>query len=220
MVTLPRAIDWRRYGLVTEVKNQKHCGSCWAFSATGALEGQHYKRTRRMVSLSEQNLVDCSGRYGNHGCHGGVQQYAFQYIKENHGIDTERSYPYEAAERRCRFKRGSVGATDRGYRTIRRRNERNLQYVVGSIGPVSIAMDAHPRSFQFYHNGVYYDPQCSQTQLNHGMLVVGYGRERRGQYWLVKNSWGNAWGDHGYIKMARNRNNHCGVATQASIPVV
>lgn len=218
--SLPQTIDWRRYGLVTGVKNQGHCGSCWAFSATGALEGQHFRRTRRLISLSEQNLVDCSRRYGNHGCHGGVQAYAFQYIKDNRGVDTEQSYPYEAADRQCRFKRHSVGATDSGYRNIRRGDERHLMNAVGSVGPVSIAMDAHHRSFQFYHAGLYFEPQCSTTKLTHAMLAVGYGTERRGAYFLMKNSWGNTWGSGGYIKMARFRGNNCGIATQASYPTV
>ncbi|XP_076450120.1 cathepsin L-like peptidase [Babylonia areolata] len=217
---LPSEVDWRSKGYVTPVKNQGQCGSCWAFASTGSLEGQHFKKTGTLVSLSEQNLVDCSRREGNHGCNGGFMEWAFAYIKMNGGIDTEESYPYLAREGRCRFSRANVGATDTGYVDIRRGSESDLQSAVATVGPIAVTIDASKRSFQLYRSGVYYEPTCSSERLDHGVLVVGYGTEDSEDYWLVKNSWGTFWGMNGYIQMARNRNNNCGIATQACFPTV
>ena len=221
-VKLPTSIDWRTKGAVTPVKDQGQCGSCWAFSSTGSLEGQHFRKTGQLVSLSEQNLVDCSGGFGNDGCEGGLMDDAFRYIKANGGIDTETSYPYQAEDDPCRFNKQDIGATDVGYMDIPEGNEQALKEAVAIHGPVSIAIDASQSSFQFYHSGVYDDPNCSSTQLDHGVLAVGYGTDADSgrDYWLVKNSWSPSWGDEGYIKIARNENNVCGVASSASFPLV
>ncbi|CAF1667633.1 unnamed protein product [Adineta ricciae] len=225
-VALPVSVDWRDQGIVTPVKDQGQCGSCWAFSSTGALEGHHARATGKLVSLSEQQLVDCSTNWGNNGCNGGLMDNAFKYVHDNKGIDDEKTYPYVGKdEAACKFRRKSVATTCDGFVDIPTGNETALQEALALQGPVSVAIDAGQSSFQFYVSGVYSDPQCSSEELDHGVLAVGYGVANdpvKGQqeYYIVKNSWSASWGDKGYIKMARNKNNMCGISTAASYPIV
>jgi len=215
---LDETVDWRTKGMVTAVKNQGQCGSCWAFSTTGSFEGQHAKKSGNLVSLSEQQLVDCSTQ--NNGCQGGLMDYAFQYIRQVGGLETEADYPYYAQNRNCEFDQSRVAASLTGFVDVTRGDEEALKQAVATVGPVSVAIDASHSSFQSYRSGVYYEGSCSSSRLDHGVLVVGYGTESGRDYWLVKNSWAASWGEAGYIKMIRNQNNNCGIATQASYPTV
>jgi len=215
---IPETMDWRDKGYVTEVKNQGQCGSCWAFSATGSMEGQHFRKTGKMVSLSEQNLVDCVT--ADEGCGGGLPSDAFKYVIKNSGIDTEASYPYKGRNGQCHYTGSDSGATFSKWVAVQSKSEDELKKAVATVGPVSVGIDASHFTFQLYKRGVYHSMFCSQTRLDHGVLVVGYGNEGGKDYWLVKNSWGKSYGEGGYIKMSRNRNNNCGIATMANYPLV
>uniref|UniRef100_A0A8C0BWI7 CATL1 protein n=1 Tax=Buteo japonicus TaxID=224669 RepID=A0A8C0BWI7_9AVES len=203
----PVEVDWRAKGYVTPVKNQGHCGSCWAFSATGALEGLVFNRTGKLTVLSEQNLIDCSRKLGNNGCHGGYMTRAFQYVHDNGGLNSEHVYPYTAMVRE--------GGRPRGHS--------RAMPAVATVGPVSVAVDASSFQFHFYKSGIFSSMFCSQ-QVNHGMLAVGYGtsqeRGRNVSYWILKNSWSEVWGERGYIRLLKGADNQCGVANQASFPVL
>jgi cathepsin L len=212
--------DWRQSGAVTPIKNQGQCGGCWAFSAVASTEGAHFLAGNTLVSLSEQNLIDCSGKEGNDGCDGGLMDDAFEYIITNKGIDTEASYPYHASDGKCAYKAANSAATLTSYQDITSGSETDLTTAVNTVGPISVAIDASHNSFQFYSSGVYYEPACSTTQLDHGVTAIGIGSLNSQAYYLVKNSWGTDWGMAGYIYMSRNRNNNCGIATDASYPLV
>lgn len=220
---LPDTVDWRQKGAVTHVKDQGQCGSCWSFSTTGAVEGQlGILNPSKLVGLSEQELVDCS-RNGNFGCNGGLMDNAFTWIASNK-IETEASYPYVSGKTKqagtCQ--KGAAGhvtaAGLKSHTDVTSGSESALQTAVANVGPISVAIDASHTSFQLYTSGVYYEPRCSSTQLDHGVLAVGYGTLSGSAYWLVKNSWGTSWGQQGYIYMSRNQNNNCGIATEASYP--
>ncbi|XP_071954773.1 procathepsin L-like [Antedon mediterranea] len=216
-VDVPTEVDWRTKGYVTPVKDQGQCGSCWAFSTTGSVEGQHFKKYNKLVSLSEQQLVDCSLDYGNMGCDGGLTDFAFLYIMDN-GIESEESYPYLGKDGICKNDTSQVAANITYYTYIY--GEKFLKRAVAIVGPISVAMDASQVSFMFYDQGVYSDPSCSSIYLDHAVLVVGYGYDIwGGPYWLVKNSWGTSWGMEGYFMISR-KHNMCGIASEAIYPLV
>jgi len=222
---LTPTVNWTAQGYVTPVKNQGSCGCCWSFSATGALEAayniKHNLKGSSQVSLSEQQLIDCSSNstYGNQGCNGGVTYYAFKYIKAVGGIDSESSYAYKSNQGACAYNSATKVASLTAYATTTTGSETALQTQV-AIQPVSVAINAAP-SLQAYANGVYNDPACgtgSSAQLNHAVLVVGYGTDATaGAYWIVKNSWGANWGMNGYFLLKKG-SNMCGVAQQTAYP--
>lgn len=219
--TLPDSVDWRTKDAVTPVKDQGQCGSCWSFSATGAIEGAWAIKTGDLVSLSEQELVDCSGSYGNMGCNGGLMDSAFEYVID-HGLCTESEIPYTASDDSCK-KCEKPSVTVSSCVDVTSRNQLHLKEAV-SRGPVSVAIEADAAIFQLYKSGVISSDKCG-TSLDHGVLAVGYGTESDGtDYWLVKNSWSSTWGDGGYVKIARNDKTFdsgiCGIALQPSFPLV
>lgn len=218
----PDAIDWREKNKVTPVKDQGQCGSCWSFSATGAMEGAWAIAKGDLISLSEQQLVDCSSgfEYGNHGCNGGLMDGAFQYAIDN-GMCSEESYSYTAKNGNCKSCHQVVSISN--CNDVPANNQLALKEVVGTIGPVSVAIEADTRTFQLYTGGVITSDACG-TNLDHGVLVVGYGRENNLDFWLVKNSWGKSWGENGYVKIERSDSSKdagiCGIAMQPSFPIV
>ncbi|KAJ8750936.1 hypothetical protein K2173_016117 [Erythroxylum novogranatense] len=217
---LPESKDWRKQGIVSPVKNQGHCGSCWTFSTTGALEAAYHQAFGKGISLSEQQLVDCAGAFNNFGCNGGLPSQAFEYIKYNGGLDTEETYPYTGKNGVCKFSSANVGAQVIDSVNITLGAEHELKHAVAFVRPVSVAFEV-VSGFRFYKKGVYTSDTCGSTSMdvNHAVLAVGFGVEDGVEYWLIKNSWGADWGDHGYFKMELGKN-MCGVATCASYPIV
>ena len=219
-ITIPDSIDWRTENVVTNIKDQGQCGSCWAFSAVGAIEGAHAKKTGNLTSLSEQNLVDCAQNYGCEGCNGGLMGPAMEYVHYNGGIDTEASYPYEAEDDTCRYNKTNRGATVSTVVNITAGDVDSLLYAIATVGPISVAIDAE-FDFQTYMSGIYSSTECSKESLDHGVLVVGYGVSPSGKkYYIIKNSWGSLWGMNGYVYWDRDIPNMCGIAQAASYPVV
>ncbi|XP_057975803.1 low-temperature-induced cysteine proteinase [Malania oleifera] len=218
-VIVPSSIDWRKKGAVTHVKDQGSCGACWSFSATGAIEGINKIFTGSLVSLSEQELVDCDKSY-NAGCDGGLMDYAYQFVIDNHGIDTEEDYPYQGRGRSCnKNKLSRHVVTIDSYIDIPESNEKLLLQAVATQ-PVSVGICGSERAFQLYSKGIFTGP-CS-TSLDHAVLIVGYGSEKGKDYWIVKNSWGAHWGMNGYIYILRNSGNSegvCGINLLASYPI-
>jgi C1A family cysteine protease len=219
----PASIDWTTQGVVTPVKNQGNCGSCWAFSATGSTECRYAISTGKLNSLSEQQLVDCTRGipYGNLGCSGGEMDSAFKYIEATGGLCSESEYPYTAKNGNCDSSScGTFYDPIKSYTDVTTRDESALETATVS-GCVSVAIEADQTAFQYYSSGVL-TGNCG-TNLDHGVLVVGYGTESGTEYWKVKNSWGVTWGEQGYVLICKDCNKNgnqgeCGINDDPSYP--
>lgn len=219
---LPDAIDWSTQSAVSPVKDQGSCGSCWAFSAIGALEGRAAIATGNLQQFSEQQLVDCDHN-GDQGCQGGLMDTAFEYLQGSSGLCTEDSYGYKGKAGTCAEPSCTVGleaSAITGYKDVDA-TEEALQEAVAE-GPVSVAIQANSPFFQLYSKGVFSSNLCG-ANLDHGVLTVGYGVDGDKKYWKVKNSWGSSFGEDGYIRMLKGKGGkgQCGILTgPPSYPVI
>ncbi|XP_044520148.1 procathepsin L-like [Gracilinanus agilis] len=230
---LPKSVDWRKHGFVTPVRNQGECGSCWAFSAIGSLEGQLFRKEGILVELSKQMLIDCNGYYD---CTGGSITGAFDFI-QYHGVVSERCYPYMEGQNWWCYRRQCPVIRIRDYVTLPFGDEQALMEAVATVGPVAVGIHTPP-SFRYYQGGPYIEPKCRlnyMSQTNHAILVVGYGpldeskyeelglpsyMHEDNEFWIAKNSWGEYWGDEGYIYIPKDNSNQCGIANDASYPIL
>jgi cathepsin L len=217
-VSAPASVDWRNNGAVTGVKNQGSCGSCWAFSATGAIEGAYKVKSGSLISLSEQQFVDCSKSYGNNGCNGGLMDNAFKYAAA-YKIESESDYPYTGRQGSCGYSAAKGKVQLRSHADVKANSPSSLQAAVAQQ-PVSVAIEADKSVFQSYKSGIITSTACGTT-LDHGVLVVGYGTDAGQDYWLLKNSWGTTWGEKGFFRIARSSatgKGICGLLQEPSYP--
>jgi len=217
----PASVDWTTKGVVTPVKNQGQCGSCWAFSTTGSLECDYAIKTGQLISLSEQQLVDCSGSYGNYGCDGGWYYYAWNYAAANGGLCTEAAYPYTGVDGTCKSSTcGQKYNAPSTYTSVTADMESALE-AASVAGCVSVAIEADQFAFQYYSSGIL-TGTCG-TNIDHAVLVVGYGTQSGQEYWKVKNSWGTSWGEAGYVQIckdcgANGNEGECGINMYPAYP--
>nr|CAD7256813.1 unnamed protein product [Timema shepardi] len=212
---LPVYIDWRLFGAVTPVKDQSVCGSCWSYGTTGAIEGAYFLKTGQLLRLSTQALIDCSWGYGNNGCDGGEDYRAYQWIIKHGGLPLEDEYGgYLGQDGYCHVNSVNLTAPIKGFVNVTSGDNNALKVAVAKTGPISVSIDASHKTFSFYSNGIYYEKDCGNKEqnLDHSVVLVGYGNINGEDYWLIKNSWSNYWGNDGYILMSPKDNN-CGVAT-------
>ncbi|XP_066158096.1 cathepsin K isoform X2 [Euwallacea fornicatus] len=212
---IPDEVNWIDKGFVTPTYNQKDCGSCYAFSIAGVLQGQIFKQTNKLVPLSAQQLVDCSVSSGNYGCAGGSLRNTLHYLEKSGGLMAYSDYPYVSAQKKCRFNKHMAIVNTTSWAVLPARDERALEVAVANIGPIAVSINAAPHTFQFYHKGIYDDPGCNSFSVNHAMLVVGYTKD----VWILKNWWGKHWGEQGYMRLKRHKN-RCGVANYAAYALV
>lgn len=212
----PGPVDYRTLNVVNQIQNQNNCGACWAFGIVAAEESNYALRTDKLLKMSEQNLVDCCSC--SFGCNGGLLQMSMMYIINNQGgkFMLEDDYPYKSQCGVCNFDSSKAVGSLVNTISVTSGSESDLARKISEIGVCAAIIDASHFSFQMYSSGIYCESSCSQNNLDHCINVVGFGED----YWIIRNSWGANWGEQGYMRMARNKNNMCGIATMAVFPIV
>ncbi|XP_071863674.1 cathepsin L4 isoform X1 [Bombus fervidus] len=208
---IPARLDWRELGFKTPPENQRDCGSCYAYSVATSIQGQIFKKTGMLIPLSEQQLIDCSTSTGNLGCSGGSLRNTLRYLEKAKGLMPQSHYSYTAKQGPCRFVEDLSVVNITSWAVLPARDEKTLEAAVATIGPIAASVNASPKTFQLYHTGVYDDEVCSSDMVNHAMVIVGYTPTE----WILKNWWGNGWGENGYMRLAKNKN-RCGIANYAA----
>uniref|UniRef100_UPI00398EEC1B procathepsin L-like n=1 Tax=Pristiophorus japonicus TaxID=55135 RepID=UPI00398EEC1B len=217
LTSIPDEKDWRVNGYVSDVKNQGHCASCWAFTAAATLEGQLFNNTNNLITLSEQNLVDCAHSYKNKGCNAGWVHHAYKYIRDN-GIEASSMYPYTAKKGDCSFTLADSVGSLIGYGELKRTTEAEIMKIVAKHGPISVSVFMSEAFLQFTGTDIFDDPYCNQKP-NHVATLVGYVNKATEKYWIIKNSWGKSWGNDGFMKMIMGKN-MCGITHLCHYPIV
>ncbi|XP_017098918.2 procathepsin L [Drosophila bipectinata] len=215
MTNVPESLDWRKKGFVTPPQNQQTCGSCYAFSISESISGQVFKRTGKILNLSEQQIVDCSVSHGNQGCVGGSLRNTLNYLQSTGGLMRADDYKYVSRKGKCQFVSDLSVVNVTSWAILPAHDEQAIQAAVTHIGPVAISINATPKTFQLYSDGIYDDPMCSSASVNHAMLIIGFGKD----YWILKNWWGQRWGESGYMRI-RKGVNMCGIANYAAYAIV
>jgi len=209
------ALDWRSKGWTSAVKDQGQCGSCWAFSAVGNIEGIYYVKTKTLENLSEQQLVDCDTEE-DQGCNGGFMNSAFKYLSETAGLERTADYKYTAKDGKCKYDAKKAVVKVKSFEDINS-NEEQIKQALSSHGPLAVAVDAS--TWQFYSGGILTAKKCNFRQLNHGVTLVGYGEEKGVKFWIVRNSWGGRWGEQGHLRIERGTG-ACGINTAVSTAIL
>ncbi|EDV90909.1 GH23974 [Drosophila grimshawi] len=215
MNNVPESFDWRKKGFNTPPYNQQSCGSCYAFSVAQSIEGQVFKRTGKLLALSEQQIVDCSVSHGNHGCIGGSLRNTLTYLQATGGLMRSLDYKYAAKKGDCQFVKELAVVNVTSWAILPANDENAIQAAVVHVGPVAVSINATPKTFQLYSAGIYDDVACSSTSVNHAMLLIGFDKD----FWILKNWWGELWGESGFMRI-RKGINLCGIANYAAYAIV
>lgn len=221
-LNLPSAIDWRERGAVTRVKDQRECGSCYAFATVGALESQLFLKTGKLIELSEQEIVDCARNYGTVNCYGGFPPTVYGYFKDKGGVSRAADYPFEGKAGECRVNENKVKIAVKGFGTIsgfaNGLFDETLILTLANVGPVAASVPVSLDSFIRYSSGIYSESRCERT--NHTVLLVGYSIGNGTDYWIIKNSWGRTWGEDGYMRLSMKKENGCRVGGLPTYPII